>query len=295
MTIDVLECYETEPKSRDYVLPGMTPGTVGSIVSPGGQGKSILALMLAHLIAGGVDLLDFGTFPMGRVVYLSAEDSKDIIHERLYHIGSKLDTRQRESCSEWIYAEDLTKVTPDLINGELAGEWRKEVERLAGESRLLILDTLRSFHSADENNSQTMAVLIGHLRAIAARTECAIIFLHHSSKALAVSGQGDLQQASRGSSVLTDNIRWQSYLAGMTNEESEKLSETDGLPIREDKGYYVKFGISKQNYGSPFPERWFKRGKGGILEPVHHLQLATKPAEKTGSKKRSSNNGYNHE
>lgn len=289
MTIDILRCYQTEPKPRNYVLPGLIPGTVGSIVSPGGQGKSVLALMLAHLVAGGVDLLDFGIFPMGRVVYLSAEDNEDIIHERLYHIGSKLDTRQRESCSEWIHAEDLTKVTPDFINGELAQEWRKEIERLASQSRLLLLDTLRSFHSADENNSQAMAVLIGHLRAIAARTGCAIVFLHHSSKALAVSGQGDLQQASRGSSVLTDNIRWQSYLAGMTDEESHKLAEENGHPITDNRGRYVKFGISKQNYGFPFTEKWFKRGRGGILEPI---QL--KPATKESSRKEAVN-GHHHD
>jgi RecA-family ATPase len=293
MAIDVLKCYQTEPQSRDYVLPGMTPGTVGSIVSPGGQGKSILALILAHLVAGGVDLLDLGTFPIGKVVYLSAEDNEDIIHERLYHIGSKLNTRQRESCSEWIYIEDLTKVTPDLINGELAEEWRKEVERLASQSCLLLLDTLRSFHSADENNSQAMAILIGHLRAIAARTGCAIIFLHHSSKALAVSGQGDLQQASRGSSVLTDNIRWQSYLVGMTDEESHKLTEENGHPIMDDRGYYVKFGISKQNYGFPFTEKWFKRGRGGILEPIQ-LRPVMKLATKEGSRKEAVN-GHHHD
>src|SRR5579871_261719 len=98
MTIDILKCYTTEPRPRDYVLPSLMPGTVGSIVSPGGQGKSILALMLAHLVGGGVDLLDFGIFPIGRVVYLSAEDSEDIIHERLYHIGGRMNTSQRDQC-----------------------------------------------------------------------------------------------------------------------------------------------------------------------------------------------------
>jgi len=288
MTIDVLKCYQTKPQPRDYVLPGMTPGTVGSIISPGGQGKSILALMLAHLVAGGADLLSFGAFPTGRVIYLSAEDSEDIIHERLYHIGSKLNTGQRERCSQWIHAEDLTKVTPDLTNGELAQEWRKEIERLASQSRLLLLDTLRSFHSADENNSQAMAVLIGHLRAIAARTGCAIVFLHHTNKSAATSGQGDIQQASRGSSVLTDNVRWQAYLAGMTSEESEKLTNENGQLIDEDRGYYVRFGISKQNYGIPFTEKWLKRGKGGILEPAS-LSPATRKLEAAGNRKENRN------
>src|SRR5215472_14611301 len=244
--------------------------------------------MLAHLVAGGVDLLSFGAFPMGRVIYLSAEDSGDIIHERLYHIGSKLNTGQREKCSQWIHAEDLTKATPDLINGKLAEEWRKEIERLASQSRLLLLDTLRSFHSADENNSQAMAVLIGHLRAIAARTGCAIVFLHHTNKSAATSGQGDIQQASRGSSVLTDNVRWQAYLAGMTSEESEKLTNENGQLIDEDRGYYVRFGISKQNYGIPFTEKWLKRSKGGILEPIE-LKIAAQDSATIGSRKKSIN------
>lgn len=288
MTIDVLKCYTTEPRPREYILPGLAPATVGSLVSPGGQGKSILALILSHLVAGGIDLLDFGAFPIGRVVYLSAEDDEDILHERLFSIGSKLDTRQREKCSEWIHIEDLTKATPDLINGELAEDWRKFIEQLANGTRLLILDTLRSFHSSDENNSQAMSILIGHLRAMAARTRCSIVFLHHTSKALAVSGQGDLQQASRGSSVLTDNIRWQAYLAGMTSEESEKFTDRDSQPIGEDRGYYVRFGISKQNYGSPFTERWFKRGKGGILEPVT-LSPVTRKLEAASSRKENRN------
>jgi hypothetical protein len=176
---------------------------------------------------------------------------------------------EREECASRLIVEDLTKYTPDLINGEYAQQWRDEIERLATDSRLIFLDTLRGFHSSDENDSKAMSVLTGHLRAIAARTDCAIVFLHHTSKALAVSGQGDIQQASRGSSVLTDNIRWQAYLAGMTADESQKLSAEDGAePIGEEKGYYVRFGISKQNYGSPFTEKWFRRGKGGVLEPV---------------------------
>lgn len=269
MALDLIRCYQTTPKPREYVLPGLIPGTVGSIVSPGGQGKSMLALMLAHHVAGGVDLLNFGRFHTGPTVYLSAEDSEDILHERLHELGSRLDEGQQEACAAALTIEDLTKHTPDLLNGNHAEKWRESVEDLAQGSRLLFLDTLRSFHSGDENDSRAMAVLIGHIRAIAARTHCAIVFLHHTSKAMAVHGQGDQQQAARGSSVLTDNARWQAYLAGMTDEESKRLScRTDGQPIGEEKGYFVRFGISKQNYGAPFNEKWFQRGKGGILEPV---------------------------
>lgn len=285
---DWRKAFSTEPKSREYVLPGLIPGTVGSIVSPGGQGKSILALMLACLVGGGIDLLELGTFQMGNVVYLSAEDSEDILDERIFYIGAKLHIGQRENCIEGVVTKDLTRCDPDLINGEHAAAWRQAIEKEATGTRLLILDTLRNFHSSDENNSTTMAVLIGYLRGIAARTGCAILFLHHTNKSSAINGQGDMQQASRGSSVLTDNIRWQAYLAGMTNEESEKFMNEDGQPIGENRGYYVRFGISKQNYGLPFVERWFKRGKGGILEPVE-LNSSGKQTTKKAQERRHSN------
>ena len=286
---DIRDFFTSEPEPDEYVLPGLMPATVGSIVSPGGQGKSILALMMACLVGGGItELLDLGTFPMGTAVYLSAEDNRKILHKRFFHIGSKLDGGQRENCAEGVRVKDLTRYNPDLINGDHAGAWRESIEKLANGSRLLILDTLRSFHSSDENNSTSMSVLIGYLRAIAARTGCAIVFLHHTSKSSATSGQGDQQQASRGSSVLTDNIRWQAYLSGMTSEEAEKFTDEDGQPIGEDRGYYVRFGISKQNYGMPFTEKWYRRGRGGILEPVE-LKPAIRKLEIVGSRKE--NNG----
>jgi regulatory protein RepA len=270
LPVNIAACSSTPPKVRDYVLPGLMPGTVGSIVAPGATSKSMLALMLTHLVGGGIDLLKLGPHSTGPVVYLSAEDGEEILHERLHSIGTRLNLTERAMCAGRIHIEDLTQYTPDLFCEKTGPDWRNEVEKLCASSRLLLLDTLRSFHSGDENRGEDMAILVGHLRAIAARTKCAVVFLHHANKALAVSGQGDLQQAARGSSVLTDNIRWQAYLAGMSKEESEQLSNRfDMTPVGvDDRGYYVRFGICKQNYGAPFPERWFKRGDGGVLEPV---------------------------
>lgn len=269
MAIDIMRCYSTEPKPRDYVLPGLIPGTVGSIVSPGGAGKSMLALMLAHEVAGGVDALDLPECATGPAVYLSAEDGGDILHERLFSIGQHLSPEFREACASNLLIEDLTTEAPDLMRDE----WLKRLEAYATNSRLLFIDTLRSFHTGDENDGGAMSALVGHLRAIAASTRCAIVFLHHSSKALAIAGQGDMQQASRGSSVLTDNIRWQSYLATMTKDEAERLTDrefSNAEAIGEDnRGLFVRFGISKQNYGAPLNEKWFKRCEGGILQPVH--------------------------
>src|SRR5574344_561993 len=76
-------------------------------------------------------------------------------------------------------------------------------------------------------------------------------------------GAGDQQQASRGSSVLVDNIRWQSYLSGMTAAEAEEWGGDDSQ-----RPYFVRFGVSKANCGAPFKDRWFRRHDGGVLKPA---------------------------
>src|ERR1700753_3144060 len=144
MTIDILHCYSEKPKPRDYVLPSLVHGTTGSIISPGGQGKSMLALLLVHHVACGADLLGLGQFHKGKAVYLSAEDSRDIIHERLYEIGHKLTDTQKEEAAERLIIEDLTTQTPDLLKGDDCQKWRGRVEELAQGARLMILDTLRT-------------------------------------------------------------------------------------------------------------------------------------------------------
>lgn len=202
----------------------MVAGTVGALVSPGGAGKSMLALQLAAQIAGGPDLLEVGELPTGPVIYLPAEDPPTAIHHRLHALGAHLSAEGR---------------------------------------RLMVLDTLRRFHIEEENASGPMAQVIGRMEAIAADTGCSIVFLHHASKGAAMMGAGDQQQASRGSSVLVDNIRWQSYLSSMTSAEAEEWGVDD-----DQRRFFVRFGVSKANYGAPFADRWFRRHDGGVLKPA---------------------------
>ena len=115
----------------------------------------------------------------------------------------------------------------------------------------------------EENASGPMAQVIGRMEAIAADTGCSIVFLHHASKGAAMMGAGDQQQASRGSSVLVDNIRWQSYLSSMTSAEAEEWGVDD-----DQRRFFVRFGVSKANYGAPFADRWFRRHDGGVLKPA---------------------------
>jgi len=219
----------------------------------------MLALQLAMQIAGGPDLLEVGEFPVGPVIYLPAEDPPAAIHHRLHALGAHLTAEQRQAVAEGLLIEPLIGRCPNIM----CLDWFDGLKRAAAGRRLMILDTLRRFHIEDENVSGPMAQVIGRMEAIAADTGCSIVFLHHASKSAAMIGAGDQQQASRGSSVLVDNIRWQSYLSGMTQTEAEEWGVDDSQ-----RGYFVRYGVSKANYGSPFAERWFRRHEGGVLKPA---------------------------
>lgn len=96
MSLNIMEAFEAPPQPIDYVLPNLAIGTVGAIVSPGGVGKSMMALQLAVQITCGVDLLNFGEYPTGLVAYLPVEDSANIIHHRLYALGKYLTAHQQQ-------------------------------------------------------------------------------------------------------------------------------------------------------------------------------------------------------
>lgn len=262
MAIDILQAFEKTPPPLDFVLPGLLAGTVGGIVSPGGAGKSMLALELAILVATGRDLSGFSGGVQrhtGKVVFLAAEDPADALRHRLHALGQHMSQELREQFAESFEIEPLAGMQANIDRPD----WLQFVEAMATGKRLIFLDTLRRFHELDENDSGQMAHLVGILEGVAARTGCAVVFLHHASKSAAINGQGDMQQASRGSSVLVDNIRWQMYLAGASKDEAKALGIDEQL-----RGFFVRGGVSKQNYGPPAGDVWMRRAEGGVLVPA---------------------------
>lgn len=258
-SINILASFSEKPNPIDYVLPNMVAGTVGAIVSPGGAGKSMLAMQLAIQIAGGPDLLGVNALQSGKVIYLPAEDPVIAIHHRLYAIGAYLNDDVRQVVHSNLDIVPLFGVLPDIMHPL----WFQSLCKYAEGRRLMVLDTLRRFHIEDENNSAAMSHVIGQMERIASETGCSIVFLHHSNKTAAMMGAGDLQQASRGSSVLVDNIRWQAYLSNMTAAEAKDNKVEDNK-----RSYYVRFGVSKANYGKPFEQLWLERHEGGVLTPA---------------------------
>ncbi|WP_082634731.1 helicase RepA family protein [Aeromonas schubertii] len=256
---DLRSAFIEPPKPLDFVLPGLPVGCVGALVSPGGAGKSMLALQLAMQIAGGPDWIGLGKLGRGTVLYLPAEDPWPVLHQRLFALGGGLDAELRANVERNLRLIPLQGSSPNVLDSH----WWEAIAIWAEGVRLIVIDTLRRFHDADENAACAMTQVLGQLERLAMRLGCAVLFVHHTSKSAVFQEVGDLQQASRGSSVLVDNVRWQGYLATMTKKEAQQL----GVSAEKSK-LHVRFGVSKSNYGPPLPERWLVRGEGGVLYPA---------------------------
>lgn len=256
--LDIRSAFVTAPEPLDFVLPGMLAGTVGALIAPGGTGKSWFALELAMAVAGGPDLLEMSVDDKyGGVLYLAAEDPALAITHRLHSVGYVV----RDSIG--MVAENL-EIIPLMgrpVN-LLLPAWAEALKRMGTGKRLIILDTLRRFHVADENNGGDMAALLSVLEDIAQVTGASIMFLHHAAKGASLSGSGDVQQASRGSSVLVDNVRGgQINLVGMTDAEAQTYGVTD-------RRMFVRAVQSKVNFGCGNSDQWYRRDTGGVLVPA---------------------------
>lgn len=245
------------PSVLEFVLPGFVRGTVGALVSPGGVGKSYWALAVAVAISAGPKGDLTGLKPAeGRVLVLSKEDPIEVLDQRLHAMAKLLPKSVSYAGVDY---RSCLGIDIDIMQAQ----WFAVLCEAAKGARLVLLDTLTRFHKLDENSAQDMGALLSQLERLAAASGASILFLHHTSKAAVVNGQATLQQAARGSSVLVDNARWSAFLAVMTEQEAR----TFGVAADERQNY-VRWNISKQNYGAAIPDVWYRRGTGGVLEPI---------------------------
>lgn len=262
LRLDIRLALREPPPPLDHVLPGLLAGTVGALVGPGGAGKTMLLMQIACDIAAGVpigggiltaDLLKSEGAP---VVFLLAEESQDVMRWRLqaalHGIQRMADFRDASACDALV--ERLSRhlrIYPLAGAGRLGlvtdgevgtGELSKVVE-ISKDARLLIVDPLRRFHVGEENDSSHITSVVGAFEQIAARTGAAIILSHHANRSSVLGGGGEHASASRGSSALTDSIRWQANLSAITEPTAIHL----GLPESE-RRHFVRLDIAKANY-----------------------------------------------
>jgi hypothetical protein len=262
------------PPEQTWILDDFLPaGVVGIVVAPGGTGKSWLNLQLAASVVTGFTLAgQWQVGLIGSVLMLAAEDDEGQLHRRMDQLLPQL---LLDASPEVIAAlrqkliivprvgEDnlLTSTDPDtrevgmtvLLNRLIAAA--KQIDDLA----LIIIDPASRFRGGDENAAEDTTRFVQALERIAKELGVTVLVTHHSNKG-AFSATEQNQSASRGSSALTDGVRWQLNLMTFGEREAKHY----GIPS-EERGLYLTAALTKSNYSAPKPPVILQRGAGGYL------------------------------
>lgn len=274
--LDIRTALSAEAPTLDFVLPGLTAGSVGTVVGTGGVGKTMFLAQLGMALATGSPAFNNPLTARGapaRVVLLAAEESSDILSIRLHAIKKRMDLQSKKSSGATVAAgSDFTALLEKnlllvpaagqsvaLVHQGAPTEFFETLCKFCAGARLIIIDPLRRLHDGDENSSSAMTQIVQVLEALAKYTGAAVIAAHHVGKGSMFNETTDLAAASRGSSALTDAVRWQVNLSAMTVKEarSHRLSGQQKS--------YARIDVSKANYIPPEPTMWLKRLDGGVL------------------------------
>ncbi|NOR70353.1 MAG: AAA family ATPase [Methylomarinum sp.] len=262
----------------DYVLPGLPRGKVGMLSAAGGVGKSYWSLQAALQVAVG-GFVDFDLAgaefesgdATGSVLLVSLEDEADDVSRRLQTIINHWEDDKEQK--EWL-ADIADNELFDII--ALAGQGVSLIDNYAMPNgyiasitehaqkmhhcRLIIIDTLRRAHDADENDNGVMSKILRYFEKLAKDTNAAVLLLHHESKA-AIGNADAGAGAMRGASAIVDNARWVMRMQRMTAIEAEARGILDDN-IRKQ---WIRVTNEKTNYGPEEAEKWLLRGYGGVL------------------------------
>ncbi len=245
-----------------------------------------LAVACGGSICGGLLETSKLTFPLsrkpGKVVLVAAEESVEVFWHRLHAVAATLvnnsqllgiDASPAELLDLWdenLHIVPLAGMGPVTLLDSNHEEVQDSVESLLSlctGARLVMLDPIRQFHNCDENDSRAMSKLVQILQVVAFKSRAAVVFAHHTNRASAQLGLGDTSGAARGSTALSDGVRWQLNLSQPTVE----LARQQGINALDRKGF-VAVDIAKANYMSQQPTTILQRLPGGVLMVLNDTQ-----------------------
>jgi hypothetical protein len=181
------------PLARYTIEPFFEQGTMNMVSAPPNTWKSWLLFQFAYNIASGIEVLGkFATEKAG-VMIVNEEDSARLVQDRL-----RLLAITEPDLPIYYRIAQGAKLTEDFIKPLIAEAKEMDVG-------VIMFDSLRAIHSADENDSTEMQEVLDLLKQIS-RENITVIFTHHHRKKAQFGGKNNDAESTRGSSGINAAI-----------------------------------------------------------------------------------------
>lgn len=201
-----------EPKLEWLIENIWVDKSRGLIAGNPGVGKTWLALDMLISVASGQPCL--GKYPVkkGAVLLVEEEASEFNLSRRIHAMARARGLKDSDLSSLFHLTRQFAKMPADAVDLFHI--------ILENDIRLVVFDSLRRFHGADENSSSEMQPVLDAFARLNASTEASVILIHHLAKSNDVSTK-PLFERLRGSS---DFWAWRDCLIGVEGEEESTLS-----------------------------------------------------------------------
>ena len=258
------------PKARYAIEPFFEAGTVNMVSAPPNTWKSWLLFYLSAHIASGTQ--PFGRFEteQSKVMIVNEEDSFRAIQDR-FNILDITDT----NLPMFFRVANGSKLESKFIDTLLKELQEKEI-------KVVIFDSLRSMHEADENDSTAMQKILDQMKKIS-RAGITVIFTHHHRKK-GMFEKTSNAESSRGSSAINAAISGHISLdeeeretglfliiKHLKSKAGEKLAPFEVKIVKEDGK--VRFVYEGEFTGT---QKKIMKAKDGVMEVLEDGKWHTK-------------------
>lgn len=206
------ELIQSPPRPMHWVIAGVIPerAVYGIAGAPKGA-KTWVECDFALAVANARPALsEFLVTEAGDVAMFLLEDAEQSLRTRLAAVarGMGLDPTAAAQRIHYQCRGSIDLRRDEDVCAIIAAVWM-----LGRAVKVVFIDPLRDAHGAEENSSTEMRPVMHQLRAIRDILECAVIFVHHTSKPGEGKGKRRAPETMRGSTAIHGAVDGGLYLA----------------------------------------------------------------------------------
>lgn len=270
------------PPPLTFVVEPVVPSrTVALLAAEPGVGKSNFAMRMTMAVAGGRDFLGMKT-ASGPALYLALEDHADQV-QRNFHwmVNREIERMRAENCTQEAIDAFANALTERLTLQSAAGKELYLVNMIAGQAmqgpvvaaliealprplELLVIDPMSRVNGSEENSNSIGTAIINAAERIADEVGCAVLIVHHVSRAAAKEFD-ESQFAARGATALVAGARSSMRLMVVGAGDKQAQGFTNCPPEVLARGDLVRLSHNKLN-ASRRGEPLYLRRQGSDFE-----------------------------